>query len=150
MFDRLQVVFKSLNSHDVKYLVIGGMAAIAHGSTRNTFDLDLLIEPSVENAKRLLDAFLEVNFGTAALITPEDLARNEITIFKDRVKIDVQTTTPGLDFNSSWKHRKVMQASGIAINVLSRDDLLASKRAAGRPKDLQDIEALRDVPEARG
>ena len=71
MFDKLQDLFKSLNSHEVRYLVIGGAAAIAHGSDRNTFDLDLLIDPTVDNAKRLLDAFLSARFGTAALITPE-------------------------------------------------------------------------------
>ncbi|MCI0364469.1 MAG: hypothetical protein L0Y44_13580 [Phycisphaerales bacterium] len=68
MFDKLQVVFKSLNSHQVRYLVIGGVAAIMHGSTRGTFDLDILIDPTVENARRLLDAFLAINFGTAGAI----------------------------------------------------------------------------------
>ena len=140
MFDRLQDLFKSLNSREVKYLVIGGMAAIAHGSERNTFDLDLLIEPTVENARRLLDAFLETGFGTAALITPEQLVKNEITMFKDRVKIDVQTRTPGIDFQTAWVRRVKNVGHGVEFSVLSLDDLLASKRAVRRPKDLLDLE----------
>jgi hypothetical protein len=142
MFDTLKVVFASLNSHNVRYLVIGGVAAIAHGSTRNTFDLDLLIDPTMDNARRLLDAFLAINFGTAALITPEELIANEITVFKDLVNIDVQTKTPGLDFSGAWSRREKMTSHGVDFLVVSLDDLLASKRAAGRPKDLLDIEAL--------
>lgn len=144
MFDRFKVVFESLNSHQVRYLVIGGVAAIMHGSTRNTFDLDLLVEASVENARRLLDAFLSINLGTASLITPHELVKNEITIFKDVVNIDVQTKTPGLDFETAWARRDTMQAYGIDFNVICLEDLLASKRAAGRPKDLFDIDALTD------
>jgi predicted nucleotidyltransferase len=142
MFDKLKVVFASLNAHEVKYLVIGGVAAIVHGSTRNTFDLDLLIEPTTENASRLLKALLSINFGTAALITPEELVKNEITIFKDLVNVDVQTNTPGLDFTQAWERRVIMTAHGVDLIVVSLDDLLASKRAAGRPKDLLDIESL--------
>ena len=142
MFDQLKVVFESLNSHQVKYLVIGGVAAIIHGHPRNTFDLDILIEPTVENARRLLDALLAIGFGTAALTTPENLVATEITVFRDRLSIDVQTSTPGLDFSGAWSRREVMEAHGVKFIVVSLDDLLASKRAAGRPKDLLDVEAL--------
>ena len=77
-------VFASLNSHGVKYLVIGGVAAIAHGVPRTTFDLDMLIEATPENARRLLDALAGAHFGTALLTSPEDLLAQEITIFRDR------------------------------------------------------------------
>src|SRR5262245_54882901 len=75
-------VFASLNSHGVRYLVIGGIAAIVHGVPRATFDLDILIEASPENARCLLDALAAVQFGTASLITPEELLAHEITVFK--------------------------------------------------------------------
>lgn len=142
MFDKLQVVFKSLNSHEVKYLVIGGVAAIAHGSMRSTFDLDILIEPTLENARRLLEALLAIGFGTASLTTPENVVKNEITIFRDLVNIDVQTRTPGLDFSAAWQRRVKMSAHGVDFDAISLEDLLASKRAVGRPKDLLDIESL--------
>jgi hypothetical protein len=142
MFDRLKVVFASLNSHDVKYVVIGGVAAIVHGSTRNTFDLDILIEATTDNAQRLLEALLAANFGTAALISADELLQNEITVFKDRVLIDVQTRTPGLTFETAWSRREIREAQGVTLHVVCRDDLIASKRAAGRPKDIADLEAL--------
>jgi predicted nucleotidyltransferase len=142
MFDRLQGVFESLNSHQVKYLVIGGVAAIAHGAERATFDLDILIEPTLENARRLLQALLAANFGTAALITPEQLLRNEVVKFRDWVVIDVQTSTPGLEWAKAWERRVTGVAHGVTVVSVSLEDLLASKRAAGRKKDLADIEFL--------
>ena len=142
MFDRLKGVFESLNSHQVKYLVIGGVAAIAHGSERNTFDLDILIEPTLENAQRLLQALLAANFGTAALITPEELLRQEIVKFRDWVLIDVMTAAPGLEWRQAWDRRVTGEARGVTLPTISLEDLLASKRAAGRKKDLADIEFL--------
>ena len=64
MLNRFQDVFKSLRSHDVKYLVIGGIAAILHGVPRVTLDLDILIEASDENAEALLLALEEAGLGT--------------------------------------------------------------------------------------
>ena len=59
MLNRLQAVFASLHSHDVRYLVIGGIAAVLHGVPRATFDLDILIEATPENARRVLSALAE-------------------------------------------------------------------------------------------
>src|SRR5580698_3598340 len=98
MLNRYLDVFSSLNSQGVRYVVIGGIAAIIHGVPRATFDLDLLIEASVENAMKLLVAFEEANLGTALLISADELVAQEITIFRDRLRIDVQTRTPGTDF----------------------------------------------------
>jgi hypothetical protein len=142
MIDRLERVFKSFQQHDVDYLVIGGVAAIAYGVPRNTFDLDILIRVTPENAKRLLDALLEAGLGTAALATAESVLRHEITVFKDYVRIDVQTRTPGLDFEAAWGRREVMVFEGIRFNVVSRDDLIASEKASGRGIDLEDARLL--------
>ena len=83
MLNRLRDVFKSFQRHEVKYVVIGGVAAILHGVPRATFDLDILIEATPDNTRRLLDAMLEAGLGSASLTTVEDLLNNEITIFKD-------------------------------------------------------------------
>src|SRR5882724_9216784 len=138
MLHRLLDVFASLNSSGVKYLVIGGLAAIAHGVPRTTFDLDMLIEANPENARRLADA----HFGTALLTSPEDLLAHEITIFRDRVRIDVQTAAPGLVFQEAWQRRAEMTYKDQVFYVVSRQDLIASKRASGRTVDLEDVRIL--------
>ena len=142
MLSQLRDVFASLNSHQVRYLVIGGTAAVLHGVPRATFDLDILIEASSENATALLLALRDAGFGTAHLIDVEELLRHEITIFKDRYRIDVQTTTPGLRFADGWPRRLQMTLDGVPFQVASKDDVIASKRAAGRKIDLEDVSIL--------
>lgn len=142
MLNRLQDVFRSFQKHEVKYVVIGGIAAILHGVPRATFDLDILIEATPDNTQRLLNALLDAGLGTAALTSPVDVLANEITIFKDRVRLDVQTSTPGLRFADAWSHRKTVEYQGQEFFILSKDDLVRSKRAAGRPLDLEDARLL--------
>ncbi len=142
MLNRLQDVFASFEQHNVHYVVIGGIAAVLHGVPRATFDLDILIEATPENAQRLLEALLDINFGTASLISASELVGHEITIFRDRVRIDVQTSTPGLDFKSAWKNRVKLDYQGQVFFIVSKNDLIASKQAAGRPIDLEDVRLL--------
>jgi hypothetical protein len=142
MLNRLLDVFKSFQRHEVKYVVIGGVASVLHGVPRATFDLDILIEASVQNAERLLAALMDAGFGTATLTDAQDVTAHEITVFNDRVRIDVQTWTPGLAFSDAWSHRKVVTYQGQDFFVVSREDLIASKRATGREVDLNDVRLL--------
>jgi len=147
VLNRLQGVFASFQKHDVRYLVIGGIAAVLYGVPRATFDLDILIAADHENAEKLLKALLEADLGTAGMITPEELLENEITVFKDRIRIDVQTSTPGLVFNKAWENRNEMDFRGQKFSVVSREDLISSKKAAGRDIDLEDVRLLELDPE---
>jgi len=142
MLNRLKGVFASFQKHEVRYLVIGGIASILYGVPRATFDLDILIEPTPANAQKLLDALLESGMGTATLTTPEELLSNEITVFKDKVRIDVQISTPGLIFREAWRRRKTMVYQGQAFYVINKKDLIATKRASGREIDLSDVRLL--------
>jgi len=85
--------------------------------------------------------------GTAALTNPADLLAHEITVFRDRVRIDVQTATPGLVFREAWLRREIMVFEGQRFFVAGKADLIASKRAAGRPVDLEDVRLL-ELPDA--
>ena len=66
----------------------------------------------------------------------------EITIFKDRARIDVQTSTPGLKFEDAWEDRETMDYQKQKFYLASREDLIASKRTSGRPVDLEDVRLL--------
>jgi predicted nucleotidyltransferase len=59
MLNQLKGVFSFLQKHKVKYVVIGGIAAVLHGVPRATFDLDILIEATPDNAEKLLKSLLE-------------------------------------------------------------------------------------------
>jgi hypothetical protein len=149
MLHRLQDVFESFERREVRYLVIGGIAAVLHGVPRATFDLDILIDATPDNADRLLAALLDAGLGTAALTSAGEVLANEITIFRDRVRIDVQTSTPGLTFEAAWARRKTVEFERHRFHIVSREDLIASKRASGRPVDLEDVRALEAGGEAQ-
>jgi hypothetical protein len=142
MLNQLQDVFASFQRNDVHYLVIGGIAAVLYGVPRATFDLNILFEATPENARKLLKAMIEAGLSTASLTDEDQLLAHEITIFKDRVRIDVQTFTPGTEFNIAWQNREVMDFKGQEFFVISKADLIASKKAAGRPVDLDDVHLL--------
>lgn len=142
MLNRLKDVFRSFQNHKVKYVVIGGIASVLHGIPRATFDLDILIEAKKDNVQNLLNALIDAGFGTATLTSAEEILSNEITIFKDRVRLDVQISTPGLYFDKAWKNRETMNYQGQEFFVVSEEDLISSKRAAGRDVDLEDIRLL--------
>jgi hypothetical protein len=131
MLDQLQTVFASFQKNDVKYLLIGGIAAVLYGVPRATFDLDILIEPTKENAQRLLDALTQVEFGTAQMTSADEIISTEITIFTDRIRLDVQTSTPGILFEDAWQRRVTMTYEGQDFEVVSFADLIQSKTAAG-------------------
>jgi len=125
MLNQLQDVFASSQRHDVKYVIIGGIAAVLYGVPCATFDVDILSEATTDNARRLLDALLEAGLGTASLVSAGQLLANEITVFEDKVRVDVQTTTPGLRFEQAWQNRQTMAYHGQEFLVVSRADLIA-------------------------
>ncbi|HYJ86553.1 MAG TPA: DUF6036 family nucleotidyltransferase [Pyrinomonadaceae bacterium] len=142
MLDQLQSVFASFQKNDVRYLVIGGIAAVLYGVPRATFDLDILIQPTKENAQRLLDALAQVGFGTAEMTSADEIIGTEITIFTDRVRLDVQTSTPGILFEDAWPRRETMNYKGQKFEVVCFADLIRSKTASGREVDLEDVRIL--------
>jgi tRNA nucleotidyltransferase/poly(A) polymerase len=146
MLNRLQDVFKFFQQHEVRYMVIGGVASVLYGVPRATFDLDILIEATTENAQRLLEALMEAGFGTATMTAAADIVEHEITVFNDRIRIDVQTSTPGVSFEDAWTRRKTINYQGQDFFVLSREDLIANKRASARKVDLEDVRLL-ELPE---
>ena len=144
MLNQLKGVFKSFQENDVKYLVMGGIAAILYGVPRATFDLDILIKATPDNTRRLLKALLDAGLGTAAMITAQEILANEITVFNDIVRIDVQTSTPGITFEKAWENRRIMKYQEQEFIVISKEELVASKSAAGRKVDIDDVRALSD------
>ncbi|MEY3011354.1 MAG: hypothetical protein RIT45_89 [Pseudomonadota bacterium] len=143
MIDAHRPLYASLKRHGVEYVVIGGIAAIVHGVPRMTLDIDLLIRATPANARALLDALLDAGLGTAAMLDADELLAHEITVFRDRLRIDVQTSSPGIRFEEVRPRALMLQIDDIEVPILSAADLLAAKEACNRPKDQQDLEALR-------
>ncbi|HEV7682896.1 MAG TPA: hypothetical protein VGO68_12280 [Pyrinomonadaceae bacterium] len=76
------------------------------------------------------------------MTTAEEIVATEITIFTDRVRLDVQTFTPGIRFEDAWPQRVTMRYAGQELSVVSLADSIKSKTAAAREVDLEDVRIL--------
>ncbi|MFH1874787.1 MAG: DUF6036 family nucleotidyltransferase [Pseudomonadota bacterium] len=135
-------LFKYLNDAKVDYLLVGGVAAIIYGVPRSTQDIDIVIKPELENAKRLLEALKQFGFGTAELTSPDEIIANEITIFKDFLRLDVLTKLKLFSFEEVFSNHEVIEAEHILIPLISNKDLIEEKKAAGRNIDQEDLKVL--------
>ena len=138
--DLLQI----LGDFKVEYLIAGDYAVIHHSQPRYTKDIDLWIQPSEENAAKLMRAFYE--FGLPLIdITEADFAqpRVQYSIGVAPCVIDFLTSIPGLEFEPSWKNKVICRENDFDIYYLAKQDLIKAKQTAGRPQDLADIDELR-------
>lgn len=145
MLEKYLDLLRALHEAKIKYLVIGGFAAIMHGIPRFTKDLDLAIVPELAACEAILDIMKSLRFGTAYLTTPEDLVKTKVTIFEDYLRIDILTEVKGMDFEAMWERREVAEVKGVPINLVTLDDLIVLKRAAGRSIDLEDVALLEKI-----
>ncbi len=130
--------------NEVRYLVVGGYAAMHYSQPRFTKDLDLWLEPSSENASRVMSAFSE--FGMPLIdVTPSDFEREGLQYMIGRAPVlfDFLTSLPGLKFATCWEHRVSDVSGGFPIFYLSRESLIHAKKTAGRPQDIADLDEIR-------
>ena len=135
----------SLTARQVRFLIVGGYAVAAHGRPRMTGDLDLWIMVERANAERLVAALEDFGFASLGL-DPEDFEQPNrvVQIGYAPLRIDLLTSIDGVEFASCWERRIEVPLDNGLVPVISLDDLLANKRAAGRAQDLADVEGLRD------
>ena len=135
----------ALNNNQVEYLLVGGYAVIIHGYRRTTGDLDIWINPTPQNYNQLVKACHE--FGLPILdMTAENFLHNDaldvFTYGRSPVSIDIMKSVKGCDFNSAFKNSKQYKENDLLVRYIHLDTLLQAKKAAGRYKDLDDIEKL--------
>jgi hypothetical protein len=137
-----------LNSHHVEYILVGAYALAFHGVPRFTGDLDVFIRPDPTNSKRILDALTDFGFGSVGL-SSEDFERSNqvVQLGVPPVRIDLITGISGVSWELADSGAVPANLGGVGVRFISRDHLLMNKRAAGRKKDLADIEALGEDPE---
>ena len=132
-----------LNANKVQYLVVGGYAVAFHGVPRYTKDLDIWINPTKENAARIISALID--FGFASLnIQLEDLLTPDQTIQfgYPPIRIDLLTSIDGVVFSECYPRKNVIGDSDICIDVIDLENLKKNKKASGRSQDIADLEHL--------
>lgn len=146
-----QEFLSSLNARRVKYLVIGAHALAAHGAPRYTADLDVWVQATSGNAERVFRALADFGFGSMKGLAIKDFQNPDLVVMLGQppLRIDLLTSISGCSFASAWSRRLQTKLGGQPVSVLSRRDLRTNKLAAGRPKDLLDVELLAQLPPAR-
>lgn len=146
---RLAEVCAKLNTHNARYVLVGASAMQLWGTSRTTLDIDILIDPTVENARLVLDALAEVGFGIARELTPEEVVNSSVTMVGDIPNVDIMTRTWNLLWCDATERASEIALEGVAIPTASINDLIASKRT-GRLQDAADIEVLEEIRRLRG
>ena len=137
-----------LNEAGARYLVVGARALQLRGSARATRDIDILIEPTEENAQRVLDALATTGYGFAREWAAAEVARKFVTIIGDSPRVDILTVAWSVRYRDAIRTAERFEVEGVAIPTVSLDDLIASKRT-GRPQDTADLVVLEEIRRLR-
>jgi hypothetical protein len=133
-----------LIKNKAEYLIVGGYAVGIHGHPRYTGDLDIWLNPTSENAKRILDCVNEFGFSSYGL-TASDFTKegNVVQLGYPPLRIDLLTNIDGVTFDDCFKNRKVLEIDNLLVNFIGYQDLLKNKKASGRLRDMDDLENLK-------
>lgn len=135
---------KLLIDHKVEYLIVGGYAVGIHGHPRYTGDLDVWINPTLENANKVVKCVNDFGFGSFNL-TSQDFIKEEnvIQFGYPPLRIDILTSIDGVNFGDCILNKKDVEIDGMLVHFIGLVDLLKNKKESGRPRDIDDIENLK-------
>ena len=138
-------VLRAFVDHEVRFLVVGAHALAVHGVPRATQDLDIWIDAAPSNAARTWRALVAFGAPLEDLdIRDSDFSRPDVVVQVGMPpnRVDILTGVSGMAFDDAWSNRCEGTVEGVRVPVLGRDAMIRNKRAAGRHKDLGDVEAL--------
>lgn len=144
-------MLQCLNAEGVRFMLVGGYALAAHGYPRSTLDIDLWVMASADNAAAIMKALKQ--FGAPLSDVSAADFETEGTVLQIGVaprRIDILTEIDGVCFDEAWPRSVPVDLDGLPIRVISLEDLLANKRASGRPKDVADAATLEELASKRG
>lgn len=135
--------FQLLNANNARYLIIGGYAVAYHGYPRYTKDIDIWIETSSDNAKKVIKTLRDFGFESLGLKEDDFLEGDTvIQLGHPPNRIDLIMGAPGVNFNTCYKSRVEEEIDGVCLPFIDLKNLKEQKRASGRHQDLADIQNL--------
>jgi hypothetical protein len=146
MLPEIVNIWQKLKENNVRYLTIGGLAVNIYGYTRNTGDVDILIDDTIENRKNLRKAFAEIGIGDFEAIETMQFVPGftDFTISYD-LRLDIMTSIKGLEnenFDTLLENATIILLKETPVYFLDYDSLIKAKKATNRLKDQLDIEEL--------
>ena len=133
-------MLSALSAEGVEFMLVGAHALAAHGFVRATQDIDILVRPTPENARRVFAALRTFkaplfDLAEADLLDPD-------VVYQVGVKpnrIDLMNDISGVSWEEAWAGRTEITVEGIRVPVLGIEEFVRNKRASGRPKDRADL-----------
>jgi hypothetical protein len=145
MKNLLDADFQDFQSAEVKYVLVGGYSVILHGYSRTTGDLDIWVERTAANYTRLTQAFHSFGMPVFDMTSQNFLHNPALDVFtfgRPPVAIDIITQLKGMNFVEAYAKASDIEVSGVTIRLIDYQHLLQAKRAAGRPRDQNDLDNL--------
>ncbi|WP_266204412.1 nucleotidyltransferase domain-containing protein [Pontibacter kalidii] len=138
-----QEVIKQLNAAGAEYLIAGGFAVALYGYPRYTGDIDIWINPTEDNAQKVLAVLYELGYDPQE-VNLEDLITEDVVVQLGYPpnRIDLSTGLDGVDFKSCWKNKLVTPFGDVMANFISLQDLKKNKQATARQQDMLDLQNL--------
>lgn len=136
---------KALELAGVQYMLVGGYAVIFHGYNRTTGNLDIWVNPNTDNYEKLKKAFGIFGMSLFDMIPEKFLDSENYDVFtfgRPPVCIEILTRVKGLDFKNAYNNSTIRNFDGNEVRIIDVRDLIAAKKAANRPKDLDDLEHI--------
>ncbi len=140
----VEELLKSLKERKVRFVIIGATAFPVHGYSRATLDIDIFIEPTPRNAERARDALKAFGYDMSD-VSVEDLLTRKLLIRQYLIETDIHPFVKGTTFERVWANKVKARFGQTFVWFASLDDLIQMKRAAGRPKDKEDLKFLRKL-----
>lgn len=153
-------LFQALNDAKVRYVVVGGLATVLHGHARFTLDVDLIVDLQPEAARRAVDTLVDLGFEPRVPVPAHDFADVEkrarwvrdkdMRVFSFWSRSDPMTIVDlfvehPIEFPKLWSQAREARLGETTVRIASIPHLIELKRAAGRPKDLEDVQRLEQI-----
>ena len=146
---RLLKVCGLLNAAQVRYVVVGGFALALHGYPRFTKDVDILIEPTLDNATRVLKALEGLTWGISRELDPADVIAKPFTIVGDDPRVDILTLACSIRYADAAPKIQTLDIEGVAVPIPDIDTLIRTKQT-DRLRDKADVEELERIKALKG
>ncbi|MBD1393961.1 DUF6036 family nucleotidyltransferase [Mucilaginibacter glaciei] len=140
-----QDFIEALNTNEVRYILVGGFSVILHGYSRTTGDMDIWVDRTLENYKKIKLAFLHFGMPVFDMTEEKFLFDNNSDVFtfgRPPSAIDIMVEVLGLEFDSCFKQAIYFNDDGLNIRTIHLNDLIVAKKKSARSKDLDDLENL--------
>jgi predicted nucleotidyltransferase len=137
-------LLESFNAQGVEFVIVGAHALAFHGAPRYTGDIDLLVKPSTDNARRIMEGLMAFGFGDIGLEAADfETPGSVIQLGQPPVRVDIMTSIDGVSWDAVDSDKTPGQYADLDVFYIGREQFIANKKAIGRHKDLADIEMLK-------